>query len=133
MSYWCQGPHCDFEMKFEASVVYVNEYITCGKPKCMRWAKKASGLILQEEKPVKKVEGLAPVMIVVYSTKTPLFPASWKLVKPEDHPEFLSDPDVLAKMLDEGLQTKESDDSETWYQVERTEDARERLERARPH
>ena len=131
MSYFCQ--QCDQEMQFPGSVVYINEYITCGKPKCKRWAKKMSGLILQEEKPVKKVDGIAPVMIVVYSTKTPLVSSSWKLVKPEDHPEFLSDPDVLAKMLDEGLQSKDSDDSETWYQVERTEDARERLERARSH
>lgn len=131
MSYFCQN--CDTEMKFEASVVYVMEYITCGKPKCQRWASKAAGAILREEKPVKKVDGIAPVLIVVYSTRTPLMVNSWKVLPPIDHPEFLKDPDVLAKMLDEGVQAQDSDDPGLWYQVERTEDAREKLDKARPH
>ena len=70
---------------------------------------------------------------MVFSTKTPLLESSWQLVKPEDIPEFLTDPDILAKMLDDGVQAQDSDDAETWYQVERTEDVKEKIERARPH
>ena len=132
MSYWCQA--CDVEMRLEASIVYVDEYITCGKPKCARWAKKMFAMPDPVKKVVRKVE--TPVLIVVYATETPDIQDSWKAIAEDEHPDFLSDPEVLTKMLDEGLQAKESNDDEdgaVWYQVERLTNALGRAKKERLH
>ncbi len=126
--------HCQFCDKELFKVVEVMDYITCGFTACKRKAIKSSKAISQaQDTPVKKVEGIAPVLIIVFSTKTPLVENSWLPVAPCDHPEELRDPDVLAKMLDEGVQVQVTGQPDTWYQVERTEDVREKLEKSRPH
>ena len=136
--WYCQ--FCDKEMLFRQSVVEVNEYITCGAGKCKQKAAKAYDALVtdmvikdrdQRVKESEKTGGLEPALITVFTTTTPLVADSWKMVPIEDHPDSLRDPDVLAKMLNEGMQIQDTDYPGQWFHVMRTEDVREAMEKAR--
>lgn len=93
MSNWCQ--FCDKEMVIEQSVVYAEGYITCGSDKCVDKAKEVATAILAEP-PKKECEG----KFVIFSTMTPKDEGSWRIVSPEDHPDFLKDESAMTRLFE---------------------------------
>jgi len=107
MSYFCQ--FCDLEMKFDASVKYVKDYITCGKFSCV--AKANSNDKYYAEQAPHKIN----VNVVVFKTKTPEMYDTWLAIKPEEHPVFLKNPDIMKALLDGDIANLK--DSEDCYRV----------------
>jgi len=122
-SSFCQ--FCDKEMSFKESIVFVNDYVTCGAGKCKQKAQKAHNAILtdavikdkeQRAKESKETQGgMVPELVVVFRTQTPEDKDSWRITKPEDHPYFMRDPDVMQRMVEEGMAATDSDNPGLWY------------------
>jgi len=91
MSNWCQ--FCDKEMRLEESIVYIQEYITCGHSNCERKAKEMAKAIYEEQN--RKEEE-----IVIFKTMTPKDDKSWRVVPVDEHPEFLSEPFVMTLLIE---------------------------------
>ena len=96
-SQFCQ--FCDKELLFAFSVVSISGYITCGAEPCVakaiRNTKHYDKLQREKEQP--------PIIeseIILFSTKNPHSPGSWRIVPPEDHPDFMDDLEVVAGLLD---------------------------------
>ena len=139
MSQWCQ--FCDKEMHFKESVVHVQDYVTCGSGKCRKKAEQAALNLWNEDQAEKaakaelerKTSAQTPALVAVFRTQTPAIDTSWEIVPPENHPEFLKDPEVLGRMLSEGIQAQDSDDPDWWYHVMETDTVVESVQRANPH
>ncbi len=96
MSQFCQ--FCDKEMLLDHSVVHVHGYITCGSIPCTKNAKENSeyhARIANEKEHPTEIE----TQIIVFQSTNPYNPRSWRMVKPQDYPEFISDPDMLGQLL----------------------------------
>ena len=109
MSYYCQ--FCDKELKLEAYVVYVKNYITCGSKACEDKANTVNDGILEDYKAKTKEDD-----VLIFSTKTPDKAESWQIVATEAHPKFLENQDTVAEMLAGNLfQHKPKTKKEMWY------------------
>ena len=91
MSYHCQ--FCDKKMVMEMSVVYQNEFITCGAEKCTDEAF-ANAKFHHDDAHHKEMD------ILVFESKTPEDATSWRVVKEEDYPASIHDYDIVSKMLE---------------------------------
>ena len=92
MSYFCQ--FCDKEMNLVESVVYEQHYITCGNDGCKQKARDVAEEIRKEKK-IKRFD------VILFSSKTPENPASWRVVAIEDYPDFIiHTPEVMERMLE---------------------------------
>lgn len=115
MSYFCQ--FCDKEMRFEQSVVYQHDYVTCGKGKCLKQANTAHRELYSEEVAKQEQAKQSARMVVVFRSETPEDDESWRSIPREEHPEFLQDEDVMSKLLIRGVRASDSDNPDVWYQV----------------
>ncbi|PHS09400.1 MAG: hypothetical protein COA78_12120 [Blastopirellula sp.] len=93
MSQHCQ--FCDKEIFLTESIVYIKEYITCGRLPCIKKAKDNDRYYAAEKKEAAKTL----VSLIVFHTKTPEQYNTWVPIKPDKHPEFLKDQNVLYRLL----------------------------------
>ena len=94
MSYFCQ--FCDKEMRFEKSVVYEKDYITCGASACTSKASETSEAIALEA----STKG---VNILIFKSTNPDDPSLWRIVAKEDYPALLWEEAVLEELMDGGV------------------------------
>ena len=121
---WCQ--FCDKELTLGA--VNIQEYICCGNPECHQKARDAFVRLSTELAQEKKAT--VPAQIMVFSTKSPAITESWDLVAVDNHPSFIKNPDILAKMLEEEIQAQD-EETGIWYAVYLTKDVQDAIDTVR--
>lgn len=93
MSSNCQ--FCDKEMFLTESIVYIKEYITCGRLPCVKKAKDNHRYYAAEQEQAAQTL----VSLIVFHTKTPELYDTWVPIKPDKHPDFLKEQNVLFRLL----------------------------------
>lgn len=91
MSYHCQ--FCDKEMRIELSVVYQNDFITCGSQDCTDKAF-ANAQFHYDDARREEMD------VMVFSSKTPEDDNSWRVVAEANYPPEIHDYDIVSKMLE---------------------------------
>lgn len=126
MSYWCQ--FCDKEMNFHDSVVYEKEYITCGADSCKEKARDVAQEITKE-KSMKKMD------VILFSSKDPTDPASWRAVEVENYPDFIvHGPEIMEQMVKDGTIVNKyhcNASKEIYYCAKLTKDVRKEINAGR--
>ena len=126
MSQHCQ--FCDKEMILEGSVVHVKGYITCGATPCTEKARSNSEYHAKAAYD-KEQPSTTTSRIAVFQTTNPYSPSSWKIVHPADHPDFMGDPEIVARMLDGDIvnKLKVNKSGMIYYRAEKVKNIRKQL------
>jgi hypothetical protein len=116
MSYFCQ--FCDKEMLIAASIVYQDEYITCGAEPCVLKARQTCKDIAHEQ-------AMKTAKLLIFKTTTPDDESTWRIVHRRDLPEFIKEDEVL-KGLFEGyvisLENENDDEPAVHYCARKADD-----------
>ena len=114
MSYFCQ--FCDKEMLFEQSIVYQDDYITCGAESCVNKAHQTCKDIAHEK-------AMKTAKLLIFKTPTPNDESTWRVVHKDNLPEFMKEEEVL-KGLFEGyvVSLKPADDEPEMFYCARKSD-----------
>ncbi len=116
MSYFCQ--FCDKELMFEQSIVYQNEYITCGNASCIAKAKQTSSDIAHEY-------AMKTAKLLIFKSSTPNDSSTWRIVPKKEYPEFIREEEVLRGLFDGyviSMLPKDETQPEVFYCARNTEE-----------
>lgn len=113
---YCQ--FCDHEILIEAGIVYVRNYITCGRQKCQKAAAQAAERLVQSYLESQPEKGEATGNFIVWRCDGDPDIDPWHLTLPEEHPEMLKEPSIVAVMIDGNLAKPPGE--KAWYRLQRT-------------